>query len=117
MLRKLGPFFLVLLLSPGIAYAQDYVPPELEGWTEWVLKDTEYRSCPLYFNRGATGRGDFQCAWPGELRLDVGTEGASFTQEWTVYGEAQWLTLIMMVRRPRRVGRARSWICALRFGR
>lgn len=93
MLRKLGPFFLVLLLGHGIASAQDYVPTELEGWTQWVLKDAGYRSCPLYFNRGATERSDFRCAWPGRLRLDVSATGASFTQEWTVYGEAQWLTL------------------------
>jgi hypothetical protein len=93
MLRKLAPFFLVLLLGQGTALAQDYVPTELEGWTEWVLKDTEYRSCPMYFNRGARDRGDFQCAWPGLLRLDVSATGASFTQEWTVYGEEQWLTL------------------------
>ncbi len=93
MLRKFGPFFLVLFFSQGVALAQDYVPTELEGWTQWVLKDTGYRRCPLYFDRAAAGRGDFQCAWPGQLRLDVGATGASFTQEWTIYGEAQWLTL------------------------
>ncbi|NNF50233.1 MAG: hypothetical protein HKN65_10285 [Woeseiaceae bacterium] len=93
MLRKLGPFFLVLLVSQGTVLAQDYVPAELEEWTQWVLKDTGYRSCPLYFNRGAAERADFQCAWPGQLRLDVDASGANFRQEWTVYGETQWITL------------------------
>ena len=90
MLRLLG---LVLLLISGMAIAQDYVPEELEGWQQWVLKDTEYRDCPFLFDRTPADRSHFLCAWPGRLQLDVTTTGARFAQQWTLFGEDQWIVL------------------------
>ncbi len=93
MQKKLTLFAVALLAFAGTATGQDYVPDELTGWQDWVLKDHEYRACPFYFDRGASGPGDFVCAWPGRLQLDVTSSGGRFSQSWTVDGEAQWITL------------------------
>ena len=84
---------LPLLFAAGALSAQDYVPDELEGWQDWVLKDREYRSCPFYFDRGATARDDYLCAWPGRLQLDVSAAGGRFSQQWTLHAEDQWIAL------------------------
>ena len=88
--RLLG---IVILLVSGAAIAQDYVPDELEGWQQWVLKDREYRDCPFYFDRVPSARRDFVCSWPGRLQLDVTAADARFEQQWTLYGEEQWISL------------------------
>ena len=90
MSSKLWLVVTALVLATGATFAQNYVPDELEGWQRWVLKDKEYRDCPFYFHRGATERGDFLCAWPGRLQLDVTATGGRFTQQWTVHGAEQW---------------------------
>ena len=86
-------FVLPLLIVTAVTMAQDYVPEDLQGWQQWVLKDKEYRDCPFYFNRNAAERQDFVCAWPGQLQLSVVASGAEFTQQWTVYAQEQWLSL------------------------
>jgi hypothetical protein len=93
MLSKLRLFVLVLLLAASTAFAQEYVPDDLDGWQRWVLKGKEYRDCPFYFNRGATERADFLCAWPGRLQLEVTATGGRFTQQWTLHAEDQWIAL------------------------
>ena len=84
---------LPLLFATVVAAAQDYVPADLEGWQQWVLKDREYRECPHLYDRGARDRGDFVCSWPGELALVVESRGARFSQRWTVYATEQWVAL------------------------
>jgi len=93
MLQKLRLFVLTLLFVTGAAFAQDYVPAELTGWQQWVLKDKEYRDCPFYFDRGAGKRDDYLCAWPGQLQLEVTATGGRFTQQWTLHAEDQWIAL------------------------
>ena len=85
-------FLLLAFVAPAAA-GQVYVPEDLEDWREWVLKDQEYRDCPFYFDRRAAARGDFVCAWPGRLQLDVGATGGRFEQQWTLHAEQQWITL------------------------
>jgi hypothetical protein len=85
---------LTWLLSPIVVLAADvFVPDELEGWESWVLHEQEYRDCPFFFNRGARERGDFVCAWPGVLEVNVDADGGSFQQSWTVYAVDAWLSL------------------------
>lgn len=82
------------LLLPLAAQAQDvYVPDDLQQWQAWVLKDKEYRDCPFFFDRGAKGRADFVCAWPGLLDVSVDANSGRFTQQWTVYADEQWIAL------------------------
>jgi len=93
MRNKIALFVFILLLATGTVAAQDYVPGALEGWQRWVLKDKEYRDCPFYFDRGASARGDYLCAWPGRLQLGVTATGGQFTQQWTLHAEDQWIAL------------------------
>ena len=86
-------FVFSLMFAASASLAQDYVPDELEGWQDWVLKDREYRSCPFYFDRGAAARDDYLCAWPGRLQLDVTSAGGRFSQQWTLHAEDQWIAL------------------------
>lgn len=84
----------ISLLLPAIVLAQDpYVPEDLQDWQRWVLHDKEYRGCPFFFDRGATERDDYVCAWPGRLELRVDARGGEFTQPWSVYAKEQWLQL------------------------
>jgi hypothetical protein len=84
-----------LLLLPAAAAhtAETFVPEQLQGWQEWVLKDKEYRNCPFFFNRGASEQGDFVCAWPGLLSVSADANSGRFTQQWTVHAGEQWLPL------------------------
>ena len=93
MSHKLRLFVFTLLFVTGAAFAQDYVPTELEGWQQWVMKDREYRDCPFYFDRGAGERNDYVCAWPGRLQLEVSATGGRFNQPWTLHAEDQWIAL------------------------
>lgn len=86
---------LITLLLPATAIALDdvYVPDDLRQWQEWVLHDKDYRACPFIFDRSATQRNDFICAWPGQLNLSVDASGGQFEQQWSVYAEPQWVRL------------------------
>ncbi len=68
---------LIVLLLPATAFANDdvYVPDELQEWQEWVLHDKDYRACPFIFDRSATQRNDYVCAWPGQLEMSVDANG------------------------------------------
>ncbi len=83
------------LAVPAAVAAQEavYVPEELRPWESWVLHGQEYRDCPFLFDSGSLVRDSFICAWPGELELTVGADGARFTQAWTVYAGEQWVPL------------------------
>ncbi|MDA0706539.1 MAG: hypothetical protein O2907_01760 [Proteobacteria bacterium] len=85
---------LIALLLPATAVANDpYVPEDLQDWQRWVLHDKEYRACPFLFDRGATERDDYVCAWPGKLELAVNASTGEFTQAWSVYAKEQWVRL------------------------
>ncbi len=89
---------LLAVIGSGSGLAQNrqadiYVPPELEPWRDWVLKDKDYLSCPFFFDGWSTDRDAFVCAWPGALALSVDDNGGQFSQSWTVYAGEQWLPL------------------------
>ena len=94
---------LFLLSSPVQAQAPapvaDPIPAVLRDWRGWVLKDQEFRSCPLLAGAATQGGGDFVCAWPGRLMLDADAGGLRFTQQWRV-DAVSWITL---------PGDARDW--------
>ncbi len=82
-----------LFLVSATAIAEVHVPDDLKDWQQWVLKDKEYRNCPFFFDQAADQANAFVCSWPGELQLTVDASGARFSQQWTVYEKAQWITL------------------------
>ncbi len=90
---KWRPIALCLFFVSASAVAQTHVPDDLKDWEQWVLKDKEYRSCPFYFDRSLERPEAFVCTWPGEIRLNVDSSGAAFSQQWTVYAKEQWVTL------------------------
>jgi hypothetical protein len=80
-------------LIVGIAQAaQPGIPANLESWRAWVLKDQEFRACPLIAGRKAAGRDDFVCVWPGVLTIAADAKGASLTQRWRVEADG-WVPL------------------------
>ena len=85
--------FLTAMLSMAANAEEVYVPEDLRDWQGWVLHNSEYRKCPIYFDSGATQRDDFICAWPGNLDLVVDRDGGRFTQQWRVHAHQQWLPL------------------------
>jgi hypothetical protein len=93
MLSKLRFTALFLILVAAAALAEIHVPDELKDWQQWVLKDNEHRACPFFFDRGVDQVDAFVCIWPGELRLTVGVSGGRFSQQWTVFGKEQWISL------------------------
>ena len=93
MARVAGLVLVLLLWGAAAQSADSYVPDSLKEWQSWVLDGKEYRNCPFWFSAGAKNRGDFVCAWPGQLAVAVTGDGARFTQQWTVYADEQWLPL------------------------
>src|ERR1700710_270016 len=64
--------------------ASDTVPPSLKDWRAWVLKDMEYRSCPVVGNQGSGIADAFVCAWPSRLTINTSADGATFSVRWQV---------------------------------
>jgi len=83
---------LAVYFAASTALAQVIVPDSLEPWREWVLYGEDYRACPVLNGSQPTNRSAYVCAWPGELNFDVDTQGATFSQAWTVYAES-WVQL------------------------
>ncbi|MGB4860036.1 MAG: hypothetical protein WBP11_12025, partial [Dokdonella sp.] len=53
------------------------VPPTLEPWKDWVLKDQQWRECPLLAGRAGRQSSDYACTWLGRLNVDAQADGAS----------------------------------------
>ncbi|MBO9663163.1 hypothetical protein [Dokdonella sp.] len=83
---------LALLTIAASAQAEPVVPASLEPWRAWVLKQQEFRACPLIAGKAGNDASDFLCAWPGVLNVAVDAGGASLAQHWRVDAEA-WVPL------------------------
>ncbi|MEO8670602.1 MAG: hypothetical protein ABI411_04745 [Tahibacter sp.] len=68
------------------------VPPLLDAWRGWVLKDLEYRACPFIATSDLTEEDNFFCAWPGRLQIDASARGAELAQSWRVEATS-WIPL------------------------
>lgn len=62
----------------------DPIPAGLRDWRGWVLKDLDYRVCPLIATGEAADEDDYLCAWPGRIAIDAGASGATIAQTWRV---------------------------------
>jgi hypothetical protein len=62
----------------------DPLPSVLRDWRGWVLKDLDWRACPLIATGGAQDEEDYLCAWPGRIAIDAGATGATIAQTWRV---------------------------------
>jgi len=77
MLRRSSWLLGMWLLFVAPLLAQD-VPPPLRDWQGWVLHDVPQQGCPFLANQ-MPNDGSYQCAWPGRLTLDAGTEAGRFS--------------------------------------
>ena len=84
--------FIITLLCVGTAFAKplkmEEVPEPLKPWVAWVSQGNEHKRCPFLYSSFE----QFYCAWPDELKLNLGTSGGEFSQRWHVYEES-WLAL------------------------
>lgn len=90
-MRALMMLFGLLLIAGGQARANP-VPADLEAWRDWVLKEQDFRRCPLIAGRKVEGQQDFACLWPGTLRIEADVKGARIEQQWRVESPG-WLPL------------------------
>lgn len=85
-LRFLPFFFCWLLLSAPLRadpLPAEQVPAPLQPWVGWVLDGQTERTCPYLYNAA-----ERQCAWAGELDLQLHDNGGTFTQQWQVYADS-----------------------------
>ncbi|MFN3785906.1 MAG: hypothetical protein ACK4RS_03595, partial [Thiothrix sp.] len=61
----------------------EQVPAPLQPWVGWVLDGQAERTCPYLYNAE-----ERQCAWAGELDLQLNDSGGTFTQQLQVYAES-----------------------------
>jgi hypothetical protein len=89
------------LLVAIVHAAEPGTPASLESWRAWVLKDQEFRACPLIVkgsNESSPGsvsaatQSDFICQWPGTLNIAADAKGASITQRWLLEADG-WVPL------------------------
>lgn len=92
---------LLIVTAQANPLPPDQVPEPLHPWVNWVLDGHQDRNCPYLYN--AKQR---QCAWPGQLELQLTDTGGTFAQHWDVYGET----------RLRLPGDARYWPQQVRNG-
>jgi hypothetical protein len=83
---------LALLSIAAAAQAEPEVPAALEPWRAWVLKQQEFRACPLIAGKGGADASDFLCAWPGVLNVAADAGGANLAQHWRVDADS-WVPL------------------------
>ncbi|WPL15641.1 hypothetical protein Thiowin_00547 [Thiorhodovibrio winogradskyi] len=97
-LLLLGWLVSTLQVVPALAAEQQdglAIPPALTPWAPWVLRDAEWRDCPLApasSAKSALGSQGRLCLWPGTLRLEADAEGGRFTQDWRLYAPG-WVPL------------------------
>ncbi len=70
-----------------LAQTAPQLPAALRDWQDWVRHEQEYRACPLMSGADADDEDSYLCAWPDVLDLQVGAQGARFTQSWTLYAQ------------------------------
>ena len=79
--------FFALLISQ-ISFAKDYtIPAPLEQWEQWVIEKHDEIKCPI-------GKIDYQCTWPGLLRIDVQDDFIGVSQSWDVSKKNVWVPLL-----------------------
>lgn len=83
---------LALLTIAATAQAEPEVPAALEPWRAWVLKQQEFRACPLITGKAGNEASDFLCAWPGVLNVAADAGGANLAQHWRVDADS-WVPL------------------------
>jgi len=86
--RLIAIVLLFAALSTTAHSAVPPIPPELEKWQGWVLRDHPQYPCPRIAQQPEQRR----CVWPGELAITTHADGGEFSQQWEVIADS-WLML------------------------
>ncbi|MBT7442449.1 MAG: hypothetical protein HN790_00585 [Methylococcales bacterium] len=81
----------LLLVSMAIqakTLKEEDIPPVLQPWVDWVLWDQDHYKCPRDYEQSQRA----QCAWPGELVINLTGSGGHFEQVWQVF-QPSWVGL------------------------
>jgi hypothetical protein len=81
-----GALLTTLLLGQAQATPTPAVPEALRDWIPWVLDGSESLRCPRL--AGVDDASAHTCIWPGELRIDVTADGATFSLPVAVYADS-----------------------------
>ena len=68
------------------------IPPSLQEWVPWVLKNDKQISCPSINNTTFGVARNHLCAWPSTLTIHARDKSADFSQSWQVL-QTSWLPL------------------------
>lgn len=92
--RLLITFYLVIAATNGLANnsSTTVIPASLSEWQAWVLRDQIDQSCPRIAQQEQINTPQRRCIWPGQLTINVHSDGANFTQQWQVITDS-WLQL------------------------
>ena len=88
LILALALFYQLLGVSVAAPLQPTDVPEPLKPWIDWVVADDKQRLCPFLYNDFAAKR----CAWPGDLRLELGRTTGSFSGSWRVFADS-WIVL------------------------
>ncbi len=88
----LGALLLYCLAGLSSVVVAADLPPELAGWSDWVIRGQEFRRCPFFATSMPGQPAAHRCAWPEPLTLAVDADGGRFSQRWLVYADT-WITL------------------------
>jgi len=61
----------------------------MDQWESWVLEDHKQYNCPWVLGKSA----EKACVWPGNLTLDAGNKGATFTYTIDAYEQSAFIAL------------------------
>ncbi len=78
-MKALKIFWVFLLLSWMRVHADvGKLPAALNDWQDWVLKEQEYRRCPLSYGVEGRSADEFVCTWYGPLQLEANKQSGQF---------------------------------------
>lgn len=75
-----------MLLGGALAAPAPAIPEVLRDWVPWALNGSESLRCPRL--AGVDEDSARTCIWPGELRIDVIDDGATFSLPVSVYARS-----------------------------
>ena len=78
--------WLCLMFAPHfLMAAEPEIPAALQDWQGWVLHGEGFRQCPFFASQNPDAEGNFACAVPGALRVQVTGTNANLALNYQIY--------------------------------
>ena len=85
--------FLLLCISLATQADDTSIPPALNEWKDWVLRNETTHPCPRVAQQAISAKKTERlCTWPSQLSIKVTPLGGHFKQHWEVMADS-WITL------------------------